>query len=399
MLTTDSRSRVKAGSRRPPLAQLAVAVLVALVAFVATTRIAPAFARTLALNPAAHTPQRFVPDDVADRQPGDWEQLQWNFAGRYGVDAPRAWANLIAAGAAGGKGVTVAVLDTGVAYTNRKSFRRSPDLAAAQIAAGWDFIDDDPYPLDENGHGTHVASTIAEATDNGFGLTGLAYGARIMPVRVLDGYGDGDAVTIARGVVYAVDHGAKVINLSLNFDRAIAAAQIPDLLRAFRYASEHGSLVVTAAGNARVEGLPYPARSDDVLAVGATTEFGCVASYSSFGRDLDLVAPGGGADASLAADSHCRSGRVGRAIYQMTLEGASDRFALRGLIGASMAAPHVSATAALIVASGVLGSDPAPATIVQRIRQTARDLGPPGYDERYGWGLVDAGAATAPIQG
>jgi serine protease len=386
---------VKAGSRLS-FAQLALIALVALLAFVATTRIGPAFARTIAFNPMAHAVQPFVPDDTAAGEPGGWQALQWNFAGRYGVDAPRAWANLIAAGAPGGAGVTVAVLDTGIAYANRKSFRRSPDLAAAQFVPGWDFIDDDAYPLDENGHGTHVASTIAEQTGNGFGLTGLAYGARIMPVRVLDGYGDGDAITIARGVVYAVDHGAKVINLSLNFDRGIAAGQIPDLLRALRYATEHGSLVVTAAGNAHAEGLPYPARSGDVLAVGATTEFGCVATYSSFGRDLDVVAPGGGEDASLAGDPNCESGRSGRSIYQVTLAGRPDSFRRRGFIGASMAAPHVSAIAALIVASGILGSDPAPAKLTERIRQTARDLGRPGYDERYGWGLVDAGAATTP---
>ena len=388
---------MKTGARLS-LAQFALIALVALIAFVATTRIAPAFARTIAFNPMAHAVQPFVPDDTAAGRPGDWQTLQWNFAGRYGVDAPRAWANLIDAGAPGGEGVTVAVLDTGVAYANRKSFRRSPDLAAAEFVPGWDFIDDDAYPLDENGHGTHVASTIAERTDNGFGLTGLAYGARIMPVRVLDGYGDGDAITVARGVVYAVDHGAKVINLSLNFDRIISAAQIPQLLQALRYATEHGSLVVTAAGNAHAEGLPYPARSDHVLAVGATTEFGCVATYSSFGRDLDVVAPGGGTDAPLARDPNCEGGRSGRSIYQITLDRQPDRFRRRGFIGASMAAPHVSAIAALIVASRILGTDPAPAEITQRIRETARDLGPPGYDERYGWGLVDAGAATAPVE-
>jgi serine protease len=273
---------VKTGSRWPPLGHLALAALVAVVAFVVTTRIAPMFARTLAFNPVAHTAQRFVPDDVADRQPGDWEQLQWNFAGRYGVDAPRAWANLIAAGAPGGKGVTIAVLDTGVAYTNRKSFRRSPDLAAAQIVPGWDFIDDDAYPLDENGHGTHVASTIAEATDNGFGLTGLAYGARIMPVRVLDGYGDGDADTIARGVVYAVDHGAKVINLSLNFDGGVEATQIGDVVDALEYAHQRGVLVVAGAGNTSASSASYPARGPHVLAVGATTDDGCLASYSNY---------------------------------------------------------------------------------------------------------------------
>ena len=384
---------------RPTVTQLILAVVVAVVAFVATTRIAPALAGSISLHPFAQPPKPFLPDDTDGGRPGDWRELQWNFAGRYGVDAPHAWANLIAAGAPGGAGVTIAVLDTGVAYTNRKSFRRSPDLTGARFVAGWDFVDDDAYPLDRNGHGTHVASTIAEQTDNGSGLTGLAYGARIMPVRVLDAAGDGDALKIARGVVYAVDHGAKVINLSLNFDRAISAGQIPELLRAFRYAAGRGVLVVTAAGNAHAEGLPYPARAEDVLAVGATTEFGCVASYSSFGRDLDIVAPGGGADASLTNDPNCRSGRTGRSIFQITLDRGVASFRRRGFIGASMAAPHVSATAALIVASKVLGSDPSPAAITERIRQTARDLGPPGYDERYGWGLVDAGAATAPAGG
>jgi serine protease len=382
---------------RPTVTQLILAVVVAVVAFAVTTRIAPALAGSL--HSFAQAPQPFLPDDTAGGRPGDWRELQWNFAGRYGVDAPHAWANLIAAGAPGGAGVTIAVLDTGVAYTNRKSFRRSPDLAGARFVAGWDFVDDDAYPLDRNGHGTHVASTIAEQTDNGYGLTGLAYGARIMPVRVLDAAGDGDALKIARGVVYAVDHGAKVINLSLNFDRAISAGQIPELLHAFRYAADRGVLVVTAAGNAHVEGLPYPARATDVLAVGATTEFGCAASYSSFGRDLDIVAPGGGADASLADDPNCRAGRTGRSIFQITLDRGVASFRRRGFIGASMAAPHVSAIAALIVASKVLGADPSPAAITERIRQTALDLGLPGYDERYGWGLVDAGAATAPTGG
>jgi serine protease len=381
---------------RPRLARLALALLVAVLAFVATTRIGPAFARSLSAHPGSSDLPPFRPDDAAGGRPGDWVRYQWNFAGRYGVDAPHAWANLIAAGAPGGAGVTVAVLDTGVAYTDRKSFRRSPDFAASQFVPGWDFVDDDAYPLDENGHGTHVASTIAERTDNVYGLTGLAYGARIMPVRVLDGYGDGDAIRIARGVNFAVDHGAKVINLSLNFDRRISAGQIPQLLRALRYASEHGTLVVTAAGNDHAEGLPYPARSEDVVSVGATTEFGCTATYSSFGRDLDVVAPGGGTDSPLPDDPNCVNHRTGRSIYQITLDHGPESFRRRGFIGASMAAPHVSAIAALVVASGILGDDPTPAELTARIRDTARDLGPAGYDEHYGWGLVDAAAATAP---
>jgi serine protease len=152
-----------------------------------------------------------IPDDPGDSaQREGWTRLQWNFAGPAGVGAPRAWGNLIAAGAPGGAGVTVAVIDTGVAYPGNKHARpASPDLSASRFVPGYDFVDDDDDPYDENGHGTHVASTIAEQTDNGYGVTGLAYGVRIMPVRVLDRNGDGEADTVAKGVRYATDHGRR----------------------------------------------------------------------------------------------------------------------------------------------------------------------------------------------
>ena len=134
----------------------------------------------------AVTPAPYVPDDPGrpGGPAGGWEELQWNFVGEFGVHAPEAWANLIADGAPGGKGVIVAVLDTGVAYANRGPFRRSPDFTPYEFVKGYDFVAHSPYPNDRNGHGTFVAATIAEATNNGRGLTGLAYGARIMPVRV-----------------------------------------------------------------------------------------------------------------------------------------------------------------------------------------------------------------------
>jgi serine protease len=353
--------------------------------------------RLLAVQAQAAAP--FTPNDEGrlGRAAG-WTQLQWNFVGPYGVDAPQAWGNLIAAGAPGGDGVTVAVLDTGVAYPNDGSrSAASPDFDGTRFVPGYDFVEDDAHPLDENGHGTHVASTIAEQADNGSGLTGLAYGVRIMPVRVLDRAGDGDAVTIARGLRYAVEHGARLINLSFNFDMTVTSAEIPQLLDALEFAHRKGSLIVAGAGNVGSASVSFPARGPHVLAVGATTEHGCLAAYSNYGTGLDLVAPGGGRDANMADDPLCRPGRSGSSVYQISLVGRyHDRFDITGFIGTSMAAPHVAATAALVVASGVLGPDPSPDAIEQRLEETARDLGPPGYDSRYGWGLVNAANATSP---
>lgn len=337
------------------------------------------------------------PNDPGRGAPGGWLDVQWNFAGPFGVSAPTAWNNLQAAGRPGGKGVIVAVLDTGVAYADRGRFRRSPDLKRSSFVRGYDFVDHDPYPNDPQGHGTHVASTIAEWTDNGYGLTGLAWGVRIMPIRVLDRRGEGDASTIARGVRWAVRHGAKVINLSLEFGIDVAARDIRGLIKAINYAHRKGAVVVAASGNEAYSAVAYPARATYVISVGATTERGCLADYSNQGRGLDLVAPGGGADADLPGDPNCRPAETpGRDISQVTYRGRRRGFGIDSEEGTSMSVPHVSATAALVIASGVLGRRPSPTAVLQRMEATARDLGTPGYDENYGWGLVDAGAATTP---
>lgn len=347
-------------------------------------------------EPVAHVD--FVPDDpgVAGT-PGGWQSLQWNFAGPNGVNAPAAWDNLLAAGAPGGQGAIVAVVDTGIAYANRSPFRRSPDFAATRFVPGYDFVGGDRYPFDLHGHGTHVASTIAEETNNHLSVTGLAHGVLIMPVRVLNRYGAGTATGVARGIRFAADHGANVINLSLSFDPRTTAQQIPQVLDALDYAWDHGVVVVGSAGNRALKRVAYPARWRNVVAVGATTEHGCKASFSNFGPDLDLVAPGGGSDAAIAGDPNCVAGRRGRSIFQVTFRPPSvTNFGLRGFSGTSMAAPHVSATAAAVIASGVLGVGPAPDRVVERLAQTARDFGAPGRDDLYGSGLADAAAATAP---
>ncbi len=348
----------------------------------------------------AHASGGWIPNDTGTGgATGDWQQLQWNFVGPFGVNAPEAWTNVAAAGGWGGKGVIVAVLDTGVAYANRGPFLRSPDYSPHEFVQGYDFVAKNPFPNDRNGHGTFVAATIAEATNNRRGLTGLAYGARIMPVRVLNTQGEGEASTIAEGVRFAVQHDARVINLSLEFSPNVTASDIPELIEALRYARRRGVLVVAAAGNEGHTAIAYPARAPDVIAVGATTEHGCLANYTNDGSGLTLVAPGGGADADLPGDPNCHPELPpGRDIYQETFTGSSvRRFGMpSGYEGTSMAAPHVAATAALIIASRVLGPRPTPAQITARLRATARKLGGVADARLYGAGLVNAAAATAP---
>lgn len=352
-------------------------------------------------NYVAHIAGSWIPDDPGNAgTSGGWQQMQWNFLPASGVDAPTAWGNLIADHRAGGRGVVVAVLDTGVAYRNWRQFTRSPDLEGTRFVSPYDFVAKDPFPLDREGHGTFVASEIAETTNNHFGLTGLAYGASIMPVRVLAADGTGDAATIARGIRYAVGHGAKVINLSLEFGIGIRSSDIPDIVRAVRFAEQRGVVLVAAAGNDDAPEVAYPARIPGVIAVGATTSDRCLAWYSNTGPGVSLVAPGGDDDATLPSDPDCNPGANLPAINQMTFVNPSNprRFGYpRGVYGTSMAAPEVSATAALVIASGVIGRHPSPSAVLERLERTAEPIGPsPLPNEAYGYGMLNAGAATAP---
>jgi serine protease len=337
--------------------------------------------------------------------PAGWGQTQWDLTGPYGVDAPNAWGLAAAAGAPGGRGVSIAVLDTGLAYENRGRYRKAPDFSRRNLSRiRFDFVDNDRHPDDENGHGTHVSMTIAEATNNGLALTGLAYNATIMPLRVLDSEGAGDAVAISRAIRYAADHGADIINMSLEFDTSVTASQIPEIVSAVRHAHRKGVLMVAAAGNEADSAVAYPAHTTHVVAVGATTQNGCQADYSNSGPGLKLVAPGGGSDAPNADNAmdaaNCHPGLDEPPIFQETFarDGAVRNFAIRGpeYEGTSMASPHVAAAAALLIASGRLGKHPSPDAVETRLEQTARDLGPPGYDVRYGFGLIQPAVALGP---
>jgi serine protease len=343
---------------------------------------------------------------------GGWRAAEWDLTGPFGVGAPEAWSLARGTGHAPGAGVTVAVLDTGLAYSDRPPFRRSPDIAPASVIPGRDFVDGDNYPNDRNGHGTFVTSTVVAAADNSYGMVGIAYAARVMPVRVLDGDGYGTAARVARGMRWAVDHGADVLNVSIELfdplaDAAESMTSSPAIRGAVRYAAAHRVPVVAAAGNSASPDVPSTRLGSDIIYVGASTEHGCVASYSNFGHGTDLVAPGGGADAAISGMSNCRpSEPQGRNVLQVTFQrqhlgsfGVQDDGEGRlGRAGTSMAAPHVSAIVALLLGSGVLGSNPTPQTIQQRLTRTSRVLGGPGSARYVGAGLVDAPAALRGIR-
>jgi serine protease len=322
-------------------------------------------------------------------------RLQWNLFDVYGINVVEAWTLASGLGAPAGRGALVAVLDSGVAYERRGRYRRAPDLRPSTFIRPWDFIGRDRHPNDVFGHGTHVAGTIAQTTNNRTGTAGIAHRAKIMPLRVLDANGEGDSAAIARAIRYAARHRADVINLSLEFPAEVRSAEIPDVLTAIRYAHRRGSVVVAAAGNQADIAVAYPARAQSVIAVGATTVTGCQADYSNSGDDLDVVAPGGGVDApnsdSVWDSTHCTPDSDGRPIVQQTFTRGVRRFGFpRTYEGTSMASPHVSAIAALVIASGRLGPNPSPRAVEAHLEATAR---PTDRPDRYGAGLVDAAAA------
>ncbi|NOY46218.1 MAG: S8 family serine peptidase [Deltaproteobacteria bacterium] len=290
---------------------------------------------------------------------------QWNFR-LIGVDD--AWDVI----QGGDPSVVVAVVDTGVAYEDYGVYRKAPDFSGTVFVPGYDFVNDDPHPNDDNGHGTHVAGTIAETTDNGEGVSGIAFRSAVMPLKALGSDGTGLYSDVVRAIYWAVDHGAQVINLSITGDEPSSA-----LYDALRYAWGRDVVVVAAVGN-DAGPVGYPARYNDVcISVGAVGSNGLRAPYSNYGPTLDLVAPGGG---------------VGEGIVQQTLYMRNPAyFTYQSWSGTSMAAPHVSAAAALLKALGVSSA----AEVESILVATATDKGIAGWDAYYGYGLVNVGAAVA----
>jgi serine protease len=268
------------------------------------------------------------------------------------VRMPAAWDS-----AAGLPAKTVAVIDTGVDADH-------PDLSG-RVLPGRDFANDDMNAADDNGHGTMVAGFAAATGNNGRGVAGAAWNARILPVKVLDAAGSGSDADIAAGITWAADQGADVINLSLG-----GPSESETLEAAVEYASGKGALVVAAAGNDGFTTPSYPAAIPDVVAVGATDWSGNVVWWSNYGPWIDIVAPGYDVSSTALA-----AGPV---------DAYEDGY------GTSFSSPLVAGVAALVRAKHPTWS---PGLVAAELERTARDAGPRGIDDSYGHGLLDAYAA------
>jgi serine protease len=362
-------------------------------------------------------PRATVPND-----PG-FAARQWNFSA---LDMPRAWDI-----EPGGKTtVIVAVVDTGITTVNGTlqfsnwngsaivkqnfAFATNPDLAASRLISPFDFVTNSTTVVDTEGHGTHVSGTIGEDSNNSLSDAGMAYHVRVMPVKVCQSYWDVQFAwsaaghtgpvpadsggcpnnAIASGIRYAADNGAKVINISLGGDEPSAA-----ITDAIRYAVSRGAFVANAAGNEFEEGNPleYPAADapsiDGLMSVAATNRSGNRAYYSNTGTHIEIAAPGG--------DSHDSSPSATGVIWQSTLyfpdqdpsivgfNPRFDRYQEIGYSGTSMATPHVCGLAALLVSRGITS----PAAIEAVIKRTAKDIGAPGKDTSFGYGLIQPRSA------
>lgn len=314
--------------------------------------------------------------------------FQWNFDNPVngGVHAKAAW------DVTNGAGATVAVIDSGVAYENystgsrrsKTSYYLAPDLAGTCFVPGYDFVNGDAHPNDDNAHGTHVTGTIAQTTNNALGTAGLAHGACIMPLKALDAQGYGSYTDIANAIYFAANNGADVINMSLG--GSVGANVLEDALA---YAYAHGVTIVAATGNDN-GAVGYPAAYDSyVIAVGATRYDEARAPYSNFGPSVDVVAPGGDTSVDQNGDGYVDG------ILQQTINPQTHNtgdFGYWFFQGTSMATPHVAAAAAMVIAHG---NATAPDDVREALQSTATDLGTPGRDDFFGYGLIDIPAALA----
>lgn len=308
--------------------------------------------RVEVVEPLARVRALFTPNDPLVKE-------QWHMER---ISGSKAW------DFATGRGVTVAVVDTGIACEDYGPFVKGTDFNKTDCVGGWNFVDSNEHANDDQGHGTHVAGTIAQSTNNAYGAAGVAFHARLMPVKVLNENGWGTTADVADGIRWAADNGAQVINLSLGGPRNSAILQ-----RAIDHAISRGTVVVAAAGNTggRVQ---YPGASDGVIGVSATDSTDKIAGFSSRGEGVDMAAPGVG----VVQQTICKKGRE-----------KCEHFPAYS--GTSMASPHVAGAAALVVSLGV--SDPA--AVERALQKNARKVDDSEQGKKlYGAGILDAGAAA-----
>jgi thermitase len=310
------------------------------------------FAREVAAQPGVEyvEPNYIVKADLIPNDPL-WPQQY----GPANIQAPAAWDTTT-----GSSDVIVAVLDSGIDSSH-------PEFAG-RILPGWDFVDDDSDPEDGCGHGTHVSGILAAEGNNGQGIAGLAWQTSVMPVRVLGDTCSGSTADVANALVWAVERGARVINLSLG-------TPVPSTLleNGTYYAYSHGAALFAAAGNTGGGFIYYPAAYSWVMAVGATDASNTRASFSNTGAALDLMAPGVNILSTTPQGSF---------YYQIVL-GVSSTYGT--ISGTSMATPHASGAAALMATQPAFDS---PDAIYQALKSTALDLGAAGRDDQTGYGLV-----------
>ncbi|ASA23586.1 S8 family peptidase [Paenibacillus donghaensis] len=297
------------------------------------------------------------PADVVTPNDLLFSAYQWNLPA---IETTQGWKL-----SRGSNEVIVAVVDTGVQANH-------PDLKG-QLLPGYNAIQSGSTPDDDVGHGTHVAGIIGALVNNGEGVAGISWYNKVLPVKALDNSGAGTTYSVAEGIIWAADNGAKVINLSLG---NYADSQF--LHDAIKYAYDRDIVIVSAAGNDNTERPGYPAAYPEVLAVAATNASQQKASFSNYGDYIDVTAPGESI-ASTYPDSQYAA-----------------------LSGTSMASPHVAALAGLVRS---LNPDLSNDEVVQLMRDNAVDLGTPGHDKYYGWGQIDiyktlqaAGGGEIPLQ-
>lgn len=295
-------------------------------------------------GPVQMTSSIITPNDALYRR------YQWNLPQ---IETEAGW-NI----SKGSDQITVAVVDTGVDLNH-------PDLKN-QLVSGTNVVNPDAKPQDDVGHGTHVAGVIGALVNNNLGIAGMSWYNRIMPVKALDSSGAGSTYAVAQGIIWATDHGAKVINMSLgNY------ADAEFLHDAIRYAYDRDVVLIAASGNDNTERPGYPAAYEEVFAVAAADSQKSKASFSNYGDYIDVAAPG----VSIASTY------------------PNNQYA--ALSGTSMASPHVTALAALIRSANPQLTNK---EVMQIMRDTAQDIGPKGKDKYFGYGLIDVAAALKAAQ-